>query len=370
MSSGLRVVEEVVLGALEVVLHRELDVDDVLVVGQHQRFLVDLVLRRVAVADLDGPHLREVDELDRLDRERQVPARARLRGLGVLAEARDDAAAAFVDDVEAAREPDDERRARRACRRRRSARPAPAAAPPSPPSRLALAAEELVHPAIDVAPDLVEIGRAAAAALAPLRIVQRHDGGVWNGCRDSVSVGASRVRRRDARPAVARPVRGVGGNRSASAARNSAHAGAGQARSDERREFYQTRRARRPAARPAASHLVAAPGSAARRSAPISASTRVDRRDLLVAVRRARASTTCSSRSASAASSSVARNAATRSCGRSRMKPTVSDSTIGSRAGHVARGASSCRASRTAGRRRSASAPVRRLKSVDLPALV
>ncbi|MCY1561914.1 hypothetical protein D9M68_992370 [compost metagenome] len=38
------------------------------------------------------------------------------------------------------------------------------------------------------------------------------------------------------------------------------------------------------------------------------------------------ASTTCSSRSASAASCSVAANASTRPCGRSRMKPTVSDS--------------------------------------------
>ena len=137
---GLADVEEVVLGALEVVLDRELDVDDVLVVGQHQRFLVDLVLRRVAVADLDRLHLREVDELDRLDRERQVPARAGLRGLGVLAEARDDAAAAFVDDVEAAREPDDqhqrdedadagERQLRAACRRRRPVAVAGAAAP-------------------------------------------------------------------------------------------------------------------------------------------------------------------------------------------------------------------------------------------------
>ncbi|MNR41184.1 hypothetical protein D3C85_1595440 [compost metagenome] len=39
-------------------------------------------------------------------------------------------------------------------------------------------------------------------------------------------------------------------------------------------------------------------------------------------------STTCSSMSAWIVSSSVARNAATSECGRSRMKPTVSDSTM------------------------------------------
>ena len=83
------------------------------------------------------------------------------------------------------------------------------------------------------------------------------------------------------------------------------------------------------------------------------------------------ASTTCSSRSASAASCSVAWNAATRSCGRSRMKPTVSDSD--DRAPRVLAGragASSCRASRTAGRRRRPRALTSALNSVDLPALV
>ena len=40
----------------------------------------------------------------------------------------------------------------------------------------ALAAEELVQAAVDVAPDLVEIGRSAGTAFAPLGIVQRHIG--------------------------------------------------------------------------------------------------------------------------------------------------------------------------------------------------
>jgi len=93
------------LRAHEVVLDRELDVDDVLVLGQHRRFFGVAIRRRVAIADLDGSHLLEVDDVDGFDREGQVPARAGLCRLGVLAEAGHDTAAAFVDDVETAREP-------------------------------------------------------------------------------------------------------------------------------------------------------------------------------------------------------------------------------------------------------------------------
>jgi len=46
----------------------ELDFDDVLVVRQHQRLVLLLVLGRVAIADLDGAHLREIDQLLFLDR--------------------------------------------------------------------------------------------------------------------------------------------------------------------------------------------------------------------------------------------------------------------------------------------------------------
>ena len=122
---------------------------------------------------------------------------------------------------------------------------------------------------------------------------------------------------------------------------------------------------------PRAGRACCRPGSAARRSAPISASTRCD---LGASARRAagwRASTTCSSRSASAASCSVAWKASTSLCGRSRMKPTVSDSddrALRRRRGRA--GASSCRASRTAGRRRRRAALTSALNSVDLPALV
>ena len=104
--------------------------------------------------------------------------------------------------------------------------------------------EQLVDLAVDVAPDLIEIGRAAAAALAPLGIVQRHD------ALQVTGIGSTGlVRRRQlvagttfkrARPAV-RQVR---------CARESARPGRSatrynrrrSGRSNEPRRLYQTRR--------------------------------------------------------------------------------------------------------------------------------
>ena len=107
-----------------------------------------------------------------------MPARSRQRRFGVFAETRDDAASSFIDDVETAREPHDQRKRdekSRAAQRKlgfgRAARVGRWL------FATGLAAEQLGEPAIDVAPDLVQIGwSAASAALTPLRIVKRHDG--------------------------------------------------------------------------------------------------------------------------------------------------------------------------------------------------
>jgi hypothetical protein len=160
-------VEGEIARVLHYVLHRELQVDDVLVVGEHQRLFEHLGAHVVAVAHLQRAHLGEVDDLLRLDRPRQAPAQAGAGFLREAAEGEHDAALALDHDVEAAREPHqhDERdeHARAAAdlpRRRRLRRLVAAAAP---------AAEELAEAPVEVAPQLVQVGRALVAAARALR---------------------------------------------------------------------------------------------------------------------------------------------------------------------------------------------------------
>ena len=171
--AGIAVVEEPVFRALQRVLDRELHVDDVLVVGEHQRFRL-LVARVSAVSHLDGAHLRDVHVLDALHRVRRVPAQSRHRGLEVLAEAQHHAARTFVDDVEAAEQPDghdeqdDEHHApadgaiggaARGARRIRSTR---------------TESKESRDLLLELPQDLIEIGRTFVVLLSPLGIVRGH----------------------------------------------------------------------------------------------------------------------------------------------------------------------------------------------------
>src|SRR5215470_8154736 len=290
-----------------------------------------------------------------------MPARSRRGGLRVPSEARDHTAATLVHDVETARQPhqqDEPNEQSRAAERKARSR------------RLASVdgvtgfapTEQLVEAAVEVAPDFVEIGRSTAAALTPLRIVEGHGdalrrAGVWVAwwCgliplrRHAIAARASRR-----------------GNRSASAASNPRTPAPVSALKRTARILPYSSRST-PGGIDVASHLFMARmhGSF---SAPISASTAST-----AAICSSRlawlASTTCRSRSASTASFNVARKAATRSCGSSRMKPTVSETTIGSvsdsetRRTVVSRVAKSWSAA-------YARAPVRRLNSVDLPAFV
>ena len=148
---------------------------------------------RVA-ADLGRAQLRDVDRLVGLERIREAPLEAGVDRVAVAAERGDDGLLAFLDDEDAAAEPDQRRR------RRRSA-PAPTPAllrlgwkfgpPPGVAAavaalRAAAAAEQAAQLAVEVAPELVEVGRAVVAAA----VLEQRDAG--------------RARRRGARPVARR----------------------------------------------------------------------------------------------------------------------------------------------------------------------
>ncbi|KFB67892.1 MAG: hypothetical protein CAPSK01_002480 [Candidatus Accumulibacter vicinus] len=100
------VVEDVFDGVVQKPLHGELDVDDVLVVSQHQCFLEHLVFFAAAITDLDGAHAGDVDQFMRLDRIGQSPAQTWVGTLLVAAKLEHDASLRGVDNVETAGQPD------------------------------------------------------------------------------------------------------------------------------------------------------------------------------------------------------------------------------------------------------------------------
>ena len=99
-------IEEIVLSAgfrLDAVLDVELNVNDVLVVSKHQRLAQTVC--RAAHADFRRTDAAHVNELDILNRSRQMPVDARHGRLAVGAECGDDARLTFGDDVKAAYAP-------------------------------------------------------------------------------------------------------------------------------------------------------------------------------------------------------------------------------------------------------------------------
>ncbi len=170
------VLEDEVLGTLQGVLDRELHVDDVLVVGEHEGFLRLLVLRVAAIAHFHGAHLRHVHELVGLDRIRQVPARAGHRRLEVFAQPQHHAAPAFVHDVEAAREPqgDDEQDDEDHPSAHGRVHVAARAGPGRRAGGTAAKTEQARDFLLQLSQDLIEIGRTFVVLLSPLGIVRRH----------------------------------------------------------------------------------------------------------------------------------------------------------------------------------------------------
>jgi hypothetical protein len=100
------VLEQEVARILQPVLHREADVDDVLVLRQHRRVSQPGGLHDLARADLACAQLRDVDRLVRLERVRRAPLEPGVDGMAVLAEGGDHRLLALLHDEEAAAEPD------------------------------------------------------------------------------------------------------------------------------------------------------------------------------------------------------------------------------------------------------------------------
>ena len=97
--------KEIFLGLmrLDAILHIELHVNDVLIVGKHQRFLK--TLRRAAHTDLGLAHTRNVDDFDVLHGPGHAPVNAGCAVLRVLAECRHHTDLTFGNDVDAAGKP-------------------------------------------------------------------------------------------------------------------------------------------------------------------------------------------------------------------------------------------------------------------------
>ncbi len=99
------VVEQEGARVLDVVLHRQLDIDDVLVRGQHQRLFRNPRLGGIAVADFHAAHFGQVNDLHLFNRERRVPLQPRLCYPVEAAQTQHHALLAGVHHVETAGQP-------------------------------------------------------------------------------------------------------------------------------------------------------------------------------------------------------------------------------------------------------------------------
>ena len=149
---GILDVEQIVADAarLDLPQHREIDVDDVLVAGQHQAFLRHVAHRGAAADVFDRAHA-DIDLVDAqrrrrqrgLDRIGQVIVQARLHLADELAEPQHDAELVGLDAEEAGKAPEHDRR-------QRDQRDAAAAE---------IAGQQAAQPVLAPAQEFLEIGR-------------------------------------------------------------------------------------------------------------------------------------------------------------------------------------------------------------------
>ena len=197
---GAHVVKQIGLGLPNPVLHRELNVDHVLVFGEHERVSA-LSGPLTTVAHCGLPKLGHIHEFVGLNWIRCTPLESSPGAVGVLAKTQNEAGLAFLNNIEATGEPNEEKAAedhahqsareldgRKATATTRSAPVAAATIVSTPGIARAVAAtalattEESAQASVEISPDLIEVGGLVTATtgatvvvvirglLAPLRL--------------------------------------------------------------------------------------------------------------------------------------------------------------------------------------------------------
>ena len=101
----LSVVEDPVSRIFEAVLDSELDINDVLVVGQHQGLACEFVAHIAAITHLDSTNLGDVDGLMRLNRIRPAPVETGGSRMAELAKGQDHTRLTFLHNEKSTDEP-------------------------------------------------------------------------------------------------------------------------------------------------------------------------------------------------------------------------------------------------------------------------
>ena len=92
----IAIVEHPVSRIFQPVLDRKLDIDDIFIVRQHQRLVELLVAKIVAIPDLDGTYLRNIDDFMALYWPWHTPVDTGLSEAAETAERHDHARLAFL----------------------------------------------------------------------------------------------------------------------------------------------------------------------------------------------------------------------------------------------------------------------------------
>ena len=148
-------------------INRKLNVDDVFVIRQHQRFAQFLVTGRTAlscaaITNLERTHLLHVDHRHALDRIRHMPARTRHGGFHMLAEAQHQATRPLIDNIETRRHPDQRDQSQHG-----SNGECIATRPVGLIARRAVPAKQAIQFAAELAHHFIQIGRSGRIAARP-----------------------------------------------------------------------------------------------------------------------------------------------------------------------------------------------------------